>query len=363
MLTRRTSDNDYLLSSPNGSKEAYNYMLDEYPLPKCKQSVTPEQIKKIGRLIWYCNASGILIPSLNKIIGLEVNSEDYFYDDGDDESVDDESGDDESVDDLGPYRVYPCGHAFYDDMLHEFIYSTSLSSYGGSRNGSFRANIRLLKFVKALEKTWWYCPLCYNQTFTFSNVIQSERINMYSTDPGQGGTIVSARLIPKKYLTYISQEFKEGDIVDTEGYRGLGLYIFNGIRFESVPRDEYYPIWDLYYLKLRGYHYYLTAFKIYDELKFENGISFNPDNGFYQMIRCTVMLDDDDISSVCSANDSGCNANEVPYPFESSKQANTYVHSSTRVKAKISDHDWLFLGKNQAYITNLDGSILCNLYN
>ena len=253
MLTRRTSDNDYTLSSPNGSEEAHNYMLKEYPLPKCEHNITHERIKGIGRLIWYCNTSGELIPSLNNIIGREVNSED-----GNDEY-------DDITNNLGSYRVYPCGHAFYNNMLHEFLYSISLASWGwyskGSHNGGFRANIRLLDFVKALEKTSKYCPLCddqtftftninqsiYNidfakelektskycplcndQTFTFKNVTQSERINMYNIDSGQGGTIVSARRIPKKYLTYIGQEFKKGDIVDTEGYRGIGLYIFNG---------------------------------------------------------------------------------------------------------------------------------------
>ena len=55
-------------------------------------------------------------------------------------------------------------------------------------------------------------------------------------------TIVSKDTIPKIYLPYLTDIFEEGDVVDTEGYRGTGLYIFINNNFEEVELGEYYPL-------------------------------------------------------------------------------------------------------------------------
>ena len=311
--------------SPLGLK--FKKFVDKYyPLPLPENIPPKENLKNFKRKIWYCNFTGSLIPELqeynsspigikgkeNESIAGKLYQQGYTY-----------------------YRVYPCGHSFIDIMLLSMVYD-----YLRTVGENFDHEL----YIKNLE---YKCLLCQN------NRNDSKSLYYLFTSMNMG-TIILRPTIPKKYLPALTDEFEKGEVVDTGGYRGLGLYIFNGEKFVKTETYEYYPIWSLEYLKLRGYRYYLTESPEtwYDELKFENEISHYMGYGF---AKSNTDLDDKyeklvklDINSFEKEKKYYL----VPYPFSSPNLPNSYLKSDLPLRAKLSEEEYLYFNKGELYIAD-----------
>lgn len=325
----------------------FKAFLDQYwPLPSVNTILTDNDIKAFKRQVWYCSASGLFIPELQKynvypIILTYKQSEllcSKFYQQG-----------------YTNYRVYKTGHAFLDIHIIGMLFDYFINSYY-----SPKPTIEdMMKYINKL-------PDYENNPFVNTNNV----LDMYKlvTNFSTGTIYVRDTVIPKKAIKYIGSEFRDGDVVDTSGYRGTGLFIKDGNEFIPVDRREYYPIWPLKFLRHKGYiHYLKNSFcQYFDELKFENGISFYPYLGFgptnlenhnddknfdtKNYIRFNdgkVQYNHDMQWLILTLNDTGFY--DVPYPFANVGQANalmkTDLLNSIKFRANISDHDYLVFSK------------------
>lgn len=142
------------------------------------------------------------------------------------------------------FYVYDCGHAVYDIAL-------------------------------------MYRQFCTTETFesllkTCSRCEKDSRINTKNNS-----------IIPLNEVHLYANQLQVGDVIDCDGYRAVGYYIYEGIvegspTFLRVPTlSGYGAVWPLYYLKLRGYAYYYSYDECHvDAWLFSNGYAYTIGNGF-----------------------------------------------------------------------------------
>lgn len=203
-------------------------------------TISKEKLRKINRCIWYCNISSELINDLQKYNSTD-DSQCYPVNcDSEDEDSDSDS-DSELSDNLlsvkyfkkgyCEYNVYRCGHCFYYIyMLSEIFDKLRQQNMIGSSD----------KETKEMINKITECPFCLDLAHSHRDTDQS--YIYYQFNGLCCGTINLQNIIPKKYLHRLGSVFSAGDIIDTNGYRGLGLYIYDDNEFDKLKTEEYYSI-------------------------------------------------------------------------------------------------------------------------
>ena len=198
-----------------------------YPIAP-RNNILSQELDNVKRCVWYCNFSGRLVPELQS-----HNTVNH--------AVNDASSDDDDVylssvylnNGYRDYNTYQCGHCVYLIYYLSTIFDYINSNYNNMT--IVRKNGMEMNYAKKLVDRLNACPICKN------NTINRKNIYMINNDL-HTGTIIVKNTIPKKYLHLLKSEFTEGDIVDTDGYRGIGLYIFFNKQFKKLNVDEYYAI-------------------------------------------------------------------------------------------------------------------------
>lgn len=332
---------------------AENFIKDNYPLKSMKHHLDEDQIKKIKRRVWYCNCSDLAIPELQKYNYEDEAKYDYvktdiiscqFYEKG-----------------YKNYRIYENGLAFLDIhivcMLFDYLYEHG-------RYHDYRQKDVDMILDKINEDE---CPFAKikNRKDMYKNVGIKSGGTLSKLCFGVQGTILLKNYYCKEYIEHIADEFDDGDVIDTKGYRGLGIHIKIGSWFEPVDRREYYPIWPLRYLKKRGYLYYLneTEQSCFDELYFDNGISFIPYDNLFIWTNRKRMEKESEPSITIKNNEvyyynekvktlDGCNI--IPYPFVNVDQPNLLAKLSKQYKfvCHLTTIELLIFDRGEAFIKN-----------
>ncbi len=254
-------------------------------------SVTNEKkLHEYQRAQWFCNYSGKSVPALQEFNAVKDNKllTARFT------TVDVDSNDEKKTKRLkkdisGPfdkllqnqkyvseYRVHECGHCFFDIALLCGVYDYLNFPYLDPIKANSGGEAEIEKFVIGkLKHLLTKCGICGDYPKKSSDRYYDELTSL------DLGTIIrSHNVTPIKHLGAISTTLRIGDVVDTRGYRGHGLYIYEGIlegqpTFLEVPCGEYYPIWPVYYCQLQGYQYYLNKLNgQWDAIVLPNGYSF-----------------------------------------------------------------------------------------
>lgn len=165
------------------------------------------------------------------------------------------------------FRVFPCGHCFLDAGLL-------------CKTFDLCAATPAVQIISQLTFLFQNCLIC-GPHCVYDSV---NRLRMYVKAPSVNLDAVQSdstqNIIPCQFFSAITNELKIGDVVDSSGIRGRGLWIYEGnSRFLKVPVNEEYPIWPLEYLKLRGWAFYLKTIPHFDELLLPNGLKLvdNPE--------------------------------------------------------------------------------------
>jgi len=356
---------------------------------KPKDQPTEDDLMNIKRGRWYCNFTGKPVKELQKFNAVD-NFEVTFYSEDDDDCYDDDESDDDDTDHprlseqfykkgYDSYHVYKCGHCFIDIYLLSGLFDYVNSCYSTMIDLREEGEDAVHEHVdKHLRSYYTECLCCQGKR------TEDDRLSLYTTSTSLDiGTIIRRDcVIPKKHLGAISHEIKEGDVIDTDGYRGIGLYIYEGGQiYSKVPTGEYYPIWPIENLKSRGYLYYLTETpeSCFDELPFENDIRaiYNGDHLVFidddndeawefdeKNNQITVNLTNEKIAMI--SNDEQELSVEkmenedyfkMPYPFYRAKQANLLLYSGLPLKAQLTQNEYLVFKDRNTYIETLDGKI------
>lgn len=334
----------------------------QYPLTKYQKAkqfvekyypLTSEQEhepKEFNRIIWYCNLSETLIRELNDVQVEpkdEKSTADFIYKEGYDH-----------------YRIYECGHLVLDTYL--------ILSLFDNLNYNWSPKWTLDQVEKLLEQSKTKCPCCAGLSDNMYIISNSLCV----------GTVIVGDIIPKRYLKFLTSLYKKGDVVDCEGYRGTGLYMFDGIEFKQIRTESYYPMIPLEYNKLRGYTYYWKIVDACDLLLFENNIAFTPGGGEFYSFDCNKIKliddddqeddddgenydqDDDDDDQEETDDDDDVTDNklkEIPYPFTDVKLLNRCLKSKKLYKAKLNDYETMVFGNGYCAIYHINGDeIDCN---
>jgi hypothetical protein len=233
---------------------------------------------------WFCNLTGELVPELQACNNVTVDG-------GAAKEKKEECGDDRLSKQLynrgfNSARVFPCGHAFIDVYLVSAIFEMVNSSFSHMHqlrargSGAIDAHVR-----EQLDSLLRECTHCKhnNRPIRFFGDPEAlpwawpEHLKLYTlaTNLETGSVITNPLVIQERHLDVVAREVEPGQVVTISGYRGMGLMIYKGDgEWIDVPREEYYPIWPLEYLKLRGYLYYLNNPIVgrFDGLPFENDV-------------------------------------------------------------------------------------------
>ena len=113
------------------------------------------------------------------------------------------------------------------------------------------------------------CPICSCSCIKD----KPNKLKPYYRLPVRSGTIII-------FEPYIDQDILDSSItsnkpilIDTEGYRGIGLYVVHSNGITAVDIDEYYPIWNIY-------EDFITPSVIKSFFNYNNGYRINS-NIFY----------------------------------------------------------------------------------
>jgi len=272
-------------------------------------------VSLLPRKVWYCNVSGIFISELQDRLGgtqLEIQNNENteaaakLYSSG-----------------YNHYNIYPCGHCILDVFMISILFE------------HMKFPCIETSVDKSLEYVRKMCPICPHGSGKSPHGVNL--IYYIGTPANSDIVILEPTIIPKKYLPYTSENFAEGDIIDTD----TGLCIFDGKEFVDVRKCEYYPIWPLKYLKQRGYRYYLDFTELQDAIPFEENAVFLSSVGMFipsSAISCetdekpidaeffktlTELEKYDRIEIPQRINLSEFNI--VPYPFSDYTTANSYL--------------------------------------
>lgn len=331
-------------------KEMFKSFYDRYwPLPLFQHPLSDNEINKFNRVVWYCNNSQQPIPDLQKFNSCgEILERDY------EDIISHEYHKNGST----AYRVYPCGHAFNDINLLCMIFDHLFMVKPTEENHQKAKEI----FNRMAEE----CLMCAHDDVD-AGISVKNIYGIFNGYPGACTTVHIKTTIPKRYLSLLIKGgvYKEGDVVDTNGYRGLGIMICNGTEFEEVPRYEYYPKWSVDKLKKYGYRKLLSGLMWndcaeFDSFGLENGIEVKSE--WYddservapQVVEKYIFSDGDrtailhkGVIYLLEKDQNGFF--EVKYPFESKEQYEAYVQSNIYLKAKVSDYDYLVFGDSLPY--------------
>lgn len=213
--------------------EAREFVNTHYPLKDAQQP----DLNKFKRSVWYCNLSGYWIQKLNPSITPQKETKSKWQSGGEiAKSLFNEGYD--------HYRVFDCGHL----ILDVYLILTLFDNIKAKRQNTSQIISQSCPCCSSMDKAY---PSPYNQSGNLQMYIVSNGLSC-------GGTVSLANIIPEPYLPHLTSLFEKGDVVDCRGYRGTNIHMFNGKRFKPVQTGEYYPIFPLKYLKLRGYGFYLT---------------------------------------------------------------------------------------------------------
>lgn len=329
--------------------------------------LSSDDINKISREIWYCNISGKIIPELQKYNKSEVFFDfdhDIFCDNQEDTEYD-TNNEQEDIDmklyknGYNNYSVLKNGMAFIDIFLLAEIFDYFDSLQQDVNHEEIKCEIDRF-IVGALDQK-----------------LESRKDIYKLINYFHRGTVILRNIIPCAILQYIQHEFSFGEVVDTDGYRGFGLYIKNDHCFEKVDIGEYYPIWDLYFLDRKGYIYYLkySPETVYDILYFHNDIYFDQHNNVFgseKIASPSLKADNFDIAKTHNYAKFDANGkfiyhtygkwieihkdeNQfycVPYPFETCNHANFLVmlakQNNVKFKIKI-NQEFLIIDQSDIY--------------
>lgn len=228
------------------------------------------------------------------------------------------------------FRVFKCGHAFLNINLISGFFD------------------RLKDPKRTLETVFSQCVICTDKN-TWDHK-ENKRLSMYGLGTVfDTGTILRPRMVmPEDFfcLGALAHELKVGDVLDVAGYRGTNLLIYEGKhQYLQVNTEEYWPIWPLQYLRLRGYLYYLNFMERFDALLFGNEVclysyseKFKDDEKF---------KDEKDGKWFC--------------PFKNAKHANELLANSTATtfSAPISHKERIVLKDGKIHIVGNNGQDLC----
>ncbi len=385
------------------TKEFKQFVQRYWFLTSLKSQNQPNEsdLKSIKRSRWYCNLTGRSIPHLQKFntrtnfdVTIKEDSEDY----DDHFSNEEKACASELLYNGGydSYHIFECGHCYIDihviAALFDYIESRHMPMIKLKKMGEKAVDDHVNEQLNSFFSKCFVCG---------GNRCHDDRLSLYacSTILNTGTVFLPSRIIDKKNFGDICDELKWGDVIDSEGYRGTGLYIYEGNRsYSKVPCDEYYPNWPLEYLKTRGYLYYLTSdFEtLFDRLPFDNKIwayydfendhlifkdslesdSFteNTDQLIFKDLVESESLESDEMDVLItdleankvmiSSHDyhltlekmAGEDYFSMPYPFANSKQANLLLCSGLNLKTKLTESEYLLFRNKVTYISGQPGS-------
>jgi len=200
----------------------YYSIVEPYKIPD-------DKIMEIQRCVWYCNLSG------QNMIELEsYNANDKFV-----EKASNTNASSPFTDYLKngytKYCVYECGHCCYLVVLLAQIYTKNMREK--KRAGEKEPLIGVTSKTADpgdTEINVNVCPMCKGN-------IKNRKYMYIHLDLSYDNIKNPPLYIPKKYLSSITNDFKNGDIIDCAQYRGTGLRILDGGKFRMFPDEDYYP--------------------------------------------------------------------------------------------------------------------------
>ena len=355
---------------------------------KGKTEASEVDLLNLERGQWYCNLTGKLIPELQKyntVNDYKVTIQYTQEDEPEEQQNEDDEGNEESESKLSEqfykkgyntYHAYQCGHCYLDICVLSGLFDYINYPYSSMIDLKKKGPQAVNHYVEnKLKNIYNQCMICGDD----AKKTEFNRLLIYNlcTDL-DCGTIISRCVIPHNRLGAICHELTPGDVIDTGGYRGLSLYIYEGNKtFTKVQTEEYFPIWPIEWLKRRGYLYYLTEAPetCYDALPFGNNVQLingchgpaeicfiekeaNCDELDY--LNEEINVENNESTSqiklgnfivVVTKNTQG-DYFELPYPFDNPKQANTLLLSGLTFKAKLTDTEYLLFRDRQVFITN-----------
>lgn len=139
---------------------------------------------------------------------------------------------------------WKCGHKIFITCLIEY----ALYSY--KHPSDYYRELReeeIVKLKAMLTNICSNCPACQAMT-EYQGTIPDELFN-YIRISAETGTIVAKPTISKDIVNSgnaVLSLIKKPFVIDTEGYRGLSIYVVGGPNLvDKVQTYEYYPMWDL----------------------------------------------------------------------------------------------------------------------
>lgn len=97
------------------------------------------------------------------------------------------------------------------------------------------------RIIQIFLKTLKSCPVCKLIPFAIPEILKP-----YYRLPNNCGTIIQFNATIDRNILDYDIKSEEPILIDTEGYRGVGLSVLHKDGFSFVNRDEYYPIWQLH---------------------------------------------------------------------------------------------------------------------
>lgn len=187
------------------------FLKQHWPLPPVRDQPTEEQIIALERQIWYCNCSKQFIPELQQYnkqpISFGYNSNrpvGKYYRAG-----------------YTNFRVYKNGQAFLDihilSMLFDYYHF-----YSCIKKEEIQNQINRLSEINPFEVI---TSRGHGNIQVQVNPQSYAKLPMYKIVRRYACATVPVRdYIPKEMLRFISSDFVDGDVIDTNGYKG-GIYI------------------------------------------------------------------------------------------------------------------------------------------
>lgn len=325
----------------------YRFVDENYPI------ISDVPIGDTQRKIWYCNVSGVFIPELNNekiheeqdLGPLSLAAHDLFNNKG-----------------YRHYNIYPCGHCVLDVYFLAVIFDKMQFPWHPEWTEK--------NAIETIERTTKMCPMI--DTPTRSNYYHVSVKLLNEQD------FLNPLIIPERYLKYITHIFKEGEVVSTNGLLDTDLFILYNSEFKRVRIGEYYPIWPLKFVKIRGYRYYLNVNNGgFDSLPFDNDVVFlGSVNKFYPAERVksepgdgdnNIIYDElymDDLQTIRNNNEYKLEIperfnfslfTEAPYPFPNCETANSYIKTGARFYSVLNKKETLVFFERTLIMTNPDG--------
>lgn len=182
------------------------------------------------------------------------------------------------------HHVFACGHCFGDIYILSGMFDYLRYPYAHIQDLKVKGAQAVDEYiVKKLTSYFTSCMYC-NYDFKPPALYNQQLVKYGLSCHLSCGTVIrSPLMVPKRLLGALRHELQKDDVVDTQGYRGVGLYLYHGDgKFEHLEPDEYYARVPLVCLQRRGYLYYLCASpQTTWVFGFGNGVVMNQYADFY----------------------------------------------------------------------------------